>query len=81
MTRRAGDERTASYARLGEGGANPFDGPGLRIGADHNMRGDRGWTKLTGIVENAGKAGRSGIWKPRARMAGAQQTLTTDERT
>ena len=80
MTRRAGDEWTASCARLGEGGTNPFDGPGLRISADHNMRGDRSWTELTGIVKNAGKTGRWGVWEPRARMAGGQQTLTTEER-
>ena len=35
MTRRAGDERTARRARLGEGGANALDGAGPRILADH----------------------------------------------
>jgi hypothetical protein len=79
MTSGAGDERTARRARLGESGANPFDGPRPRIIGDLNVRGDRSWTQLTGVVKNARAAGGEGIRKSLARVAGGQQTLAAGE--
>jgi hypothetical protein len=46
---------------------------------DLNVRGDRSWTKLTGVVKNARVAGGEGIRKSRARVAGGQQTLAAGE--
>jgi hypothetical protein len=37
MARRAGDERTASRARIGQSGANAFDGSGAGIVANRDV--------------------------------------------
>ena len=56
-------ERPASRPASARAEANALDRPGPRIIADRNVRGDRSWTKLTGVVKNAASR-PPGSWEP-----------------